>query len=123
MHGGALVNALCYPASITNVIQVITTVDSHAGALAIARRLVERKLAACAQVSGPITSAYWWEGAVQTDEEWYCVIKTRADRYDDVEEEIVAAHPYDEPEILAVPVVAGSSGYLQWVQEWVGEGP
>ena len=104
---------------MTNVVQVITTVDTREEALRIGKLLVERKLAACAQVAGPITSAYWWDGAVQTDEEWYCVAKTREDRYGEVEREISATHPYDEPEILAVPVVAGSSGYLRWVAQSV----
>ena len=104
---------------MTNVVQVITTVDTKEGALRFAKLLVERKLAACAQVAGPITSAYWWDGAVQTDEEWYCVIKTREDRYQDMERGISEVHPYDEPEILAVPVVAGSRGYIEWVNSSV----
>ena len=76
---------------MTNVVQVITTVDSSEEAKRIARLLVERRLAACAQVSGPVTSAYWWDDEVQTDEEWYCVLKTRADHYGAVERRGVVA--------------------------------
>ena len=107
---------------MTNVVQVITTVDTREEAVRIAKLLVERKLAACAQVAGPITSAYWWEGAVQTDEEWYCVLKTLEEQYEDVERGITDVHPYDEPEILALPVVAGSRGYLDWVRRTVSGG-
>jgi len=107
---------------MTEFIQVITTVDSRENAVKIAERLLERRLAGCVQVSGPITSSYWWEGRIETSEEWYCVIKTAAGLYKDVEREIVSAHPYEVPEILALPVVDGSKPYLDWLADSMRRG-
>ncbi len=99
----------------TYIIQVLTTVDRREIADAIARSLVEARLAACVQVIGPIGSTYRWNGAIETSEEWLCLIKTTADRYGTIEEEIRRIHPYETPEILATPVVAGSTDYLTWL--------
>ena len=100
---------------MSDFIQVITTTDSRESAAEIARTLVSQRLAGCVQVLGPITSTYWWEGDVETSEEWLCLIKTSRERYADLEEAIRRAHPYDVPEILAVPVAAGSQSYLDWL--------
>jgi periplasmic divalent cation tolerance protein len=100
---------------MTDTIQVITTTETKADAQAIARALLEKRLAACVQVIGPITSTYWWQGEIETAEEWLCVIKSRRDLYEPLEETIREVHPYDVPEILAVPVVAGSKDYLDWL--------
>lgn len=104
---------------MTDCIQVVTTVDTKENAEKIARRLLDRHLAGCVQVEGPIASWYWWRGKIETAGEWRCVIKTTSDRYAEVEREIRAAHPYEEPEILAVPVAAGSGTYLAWLAESV----
>jgi periplasmic divalent cation tolerance protein len=104
------------PQPVTTV-RVETTVDSRDGAERVARSLIEHRLAACAQVSGPITSFYRWEGRVQADEEWMVVIKTAADRLDDLTAHINGVHPYDVPEVVAVPVTGGGSSYLEWVRE------
>mgnify|MGYP002624115528 CR=1 FL=1 len=101
---------------MSDVLQVVTTVGSQADAQAIARGLIEQRLAACVQVSGPITSVYRWEGKVETSEEWYCIAKTVRDLYSQVESAIFDLHSYDEPEIIATAVVAGSPGYLDWVR-------
>ena len=77
--------------------------------------LVERRLAACVQVVGPVESRYRWEGRVETATEWLCVAKTTAERYDELEAAIGELHSYDVPEILAVPVVRGSAAYLRWL--------
>ena len=100
---------------MTNYIQVITTTETEADARAIAAAVVEKRLAGCAQVAGPITSTYWWKGKIETAEEWLCLIKSRKDLYQGLEEAIQEAHPYDVPEILAVPVMEGSQGYLAWL--------
>lgn len=102
---------------MTDYIQVITTVSSQAGAQAIADALVEQHLAGCVQVVGPITSTYRWQGRVETAEEWLCIAKSRRDLYEAVERAIRAVHPYEEPEILAVPVTTGSVSYLRWLDE------
>jgi periplasmic divalent cation tolerance protein len=101
---------------MTGITQVITTVGSSEDAQRIAEALVERRLAGCVQVIGPIASTYRWEGAIETDEEWLCVIKTSVDLYPTVERELEALHPYDVPEILALPVIQGSPAYLDWLE-------
>ncbi|NLT55228.1 MAG: divalent-cation tolerance protein CutA [Actinomycetales bacterium] len=95
--------------------QVFTTTDSRTAADELARGAVEARLAACAQVTGPVTSSYWWDGAVQTAEEWLVVLKTASDRYAALEAHLRAHHGYEVPEILYVPVVAGHPGYLDWL--------
>lgn len=91
---------------------VTTTTTSREEADTISLLLVEARLAACVQVLGPIESRFRWQGRVETATEWMCVVKTTADRYGAVEQAIQSAHSYDEPEILAVAVEAGSAGYL-----------
>jgi periplasmic divalent cation tolerance protein len=98
-------------------IQVVTTTDSKDEAKRIAQALVERRLAACVQVIGPISCTYRWEGQIETAEEWLCLIKTRQDRYEELETAITELHSYDVPEILATPVVAGNEGYLEWLAQ------
>ncbi|MFQ6099657.1 MAG: divalent-cation tolerance protein CutA [Anaerolineae bacterium] len=100
---------------MTNHIQVLTTTETKADAQAIASAVVEKRLAGCVQVIGPITSTYWWEGEIETAEEWLCVIKSREDLCERLEEAILGTHPYEVPEILAVPVTAGSKRYLEWL--------
>ena len=98
-------------------IQVLTTVSSEGEAERIATDLLERRIAACVQVVGPILSRYRWEGKVEQAREWQCLAKTEAGLYDEVEAAIREAHSYDEPEVIAMPIVAGSPGYLAWVSE------
>ncbi|MEN6495517.1 MAG: divalent-cation tolerance protein CutA [Thermoguttaceae bacterium] len=105
---------------MTNPIQVFTTTARKEEAQQIAVTLVEERLAACVQVLGPITSTYRWQDAIETSEEWLCLIKSRQDLYPQLEEAICRIHPYEVPEILAVPVVAGSPSYLAWLQEQTG---
>jgi periplasmic divalent cation tolerance protein len=97
-------------------VQVTTTTDSAEEAASLARSVVEARLAACAQVSGPITSTYWWEGDVQTATEWQCVFKTAADRLDALRAHLEAEHPYDTPEIVATAIAGGSAAYLDWLR-------
>ncbi|MCX4677397.1 divalent-cation tolerance protein CutA [Streptomyces sp. BE308] len=94
---------------------VLTTTDSEDKAHALARGAVEARLAACAQISAPVSSVYRWQNAIETNEEWQVLLKTTAERYDELEDHIRAAHDYDIPEIIAIPVVRGSARYLGWV--------
>jgi len=96
-------------------LQVVTTVGSREEADRLAGALVGERLAACVQVVGPIWSRYWWQGEVETAEEWLCVVKTTEARYAAVEARVKALHSYEVPEITATPVVAGSAEYLDWV--------
>jgi periplasmic divalent cation tolerance protein len=100
-----------------DVLQVTITAESREQAGALAGALLERRLAACVQVVGPVESRYWWEGRLETSTEWLCVVKTTVERYDELEAAVRRTHTYDVPEILAVPVVRGSQAYLRWVDE------
>ncbi|MDI1464006.1 divalent-cation tolerance protein CutA [Catellatospora sp. KI3] len=96
-------------------VQVVTTADSRAAADALAAAGVEARAAACAQVDGPVTSTYRWQGAVETAEEWRITFKTSAAAYPRLEGVIRENHSYDVPEILCLPVTAGHPAYLAWV--------
>ncbi|MER5399553.1 divalent-cation tolerance protein CutA [Streptomyces sp. NBC_00386] len=96
---------------------VLTTTDAAEKAEALARGAVAARVAACAQISGPVTSVYRWEGAVETASEWRIQFKTTAARYPALEAYLLDAHDYDTPEIIATPVVAGSPDYLRWLEE------
>ena len=100
---------------MSEFIQITTTTDTEELAMQIAAKLVEKKIAACAQVSGPITSIYEWKGKIENTREWYCVIKTRKNLYQEVEEAIKALHPYEVPEIIALPILEGNKDYLDWI--------
>lgn len=100
---------------MADYVQVQTAAGSEEEAARISSALVERRLAACVQVLGPVTSQYRWQGAVETAREWLCLAKTEAGRYTEVEALIRELHSYEEPEIVATPIVAGSAGYLDWV--------
>ena len=104
------------------VIQVVTTVARREEADRIARELIDQRLAACVQVLGPITSTYRWQGKIETSEEWQCWAKSRRDMYDRIEAAIRGLHPYEVPEILAIPVIAGNVAYLAWLEEETGHG-
>jgi periplasmic divalent cation tolerance protein len=96
-------------------VQVISTTENKKDAERIAEFLVEKRLAACVQIFGPIASVYWWEGRVEKADEWFCLIKTTGALYENLESAIRKIHPYKVPEILAIPVVAGSKDYLSWL--------
>lgn len=101
---------------VGTVLAVLTTTDAADKARTLARGAVAARHAACAQVSGPVTSVYRWEGVVTTDEEWQVLLKTTAEGYPALERWLVEAHDYDTPEIIATPVVRGSADYLRWVR-------
>jgi periplasmic divalent cation tolerance protein len=102
---------------MSDCVQVMTTAGSEEEAGRIASLLVERRLAACVQVAGPITSRYRWQGEIEEEREWRCLAKTTRAAYEAVEAAIREVHSYEEPEIVAVPIVAGSAGYLAWIGE------
>jgi periplasmic divalent cation tolerance protein len=95
--------------------QVLTTVARREDAEAVARVLLEKRLAACVQIAGPATSLYWWKGKIERAEEWFCLIKSERRLYGELEAALKEAHPYETPEILATPVVEGSADYLAWL--------
>ena len=98
-------------------IQVVTTTDKRQDAEKIAKTLVEGRLAACAQLVGPIVSTYWWKDNIETAEEWQCLIKSKKSFYGEVEKAVKMLHPYETPEIIALPIVSGSDDYLEWLND------
>ena len=100
---------------MTDYIQVLTTTERKEDAQAIARSLVQRRLAACVQVVGPITSTYHWQGKIETSQEWQCWAKSRWGLYEEIERAIRQLHPYEVPEILALPILAAGESYLAWL--------
>lgn len=95
--------------------QVSTTTDSREVATELARSAVQARLAACGQVSGPASSVYWWDGAVETAEEWLVLFKTTAACADALIAHVRAQHPYQVPEVISTPIVAGDPTYLAWI--------
>jgi periplasmic divalent cation tolerance protein len=96
-------------------LQVLTTLDDREAAVALAHGVVAARLVACAQVTGPVASVYRWKGEVEQATEWYCVMKTTGARYEALAAWIAQHHPYDTPELIATPVVAGAPDYLAWI--------
>lgn len=96
-------------------LQILTTVGKREDAERIAETLVQKRLAGCVQIVGPISSVYWWKSKIEKAEEWLCLIKSEETLYHKVEETIKRIHPYETPEIIAVPIVAGSKEYFTWL--------
>ena len=94
---------------------VLSTVGENDDADGLAGALVEARLAACVSVVGGVRSTYRWQGAIEKDGEQLLVIKTTASRYDQLEARLRELHPYDQPEILALPSVRVEEGYRRWL--------
>jgi len=101
---------------MTNFIEVHTTIDSRDAAQKIAETIVAKRLAACIQISGPITSIYWWQGKIEHAQEWVCTAKTQKKLYRELETAIKEVHTYDVPEILATEIVEGIQSYEDWIE-------
>ena len=96
---------------------VFTNLPDRSAALKLAQGLIDKRLAACVNVLSGCTSVYRWEGTVEQTDEVPVLIKTRASRYAEIEAAIRSLHPYELPEVIAVPVVRGLADYLEWVAE------
>jgi len=96
---------------------VYITHEKKEDAQALAGALLDKKLIACANIF-PITSAFWWQGAVQNEEEWVSIVKTRRDRWDRLREEVGRMHPFDVPCIMKIEVEANED-YERWIHESV----
>jgi len=103
-------------------IAVVTTTAEKADADKLAQAVLERRLAACVQLSGPIESRYWWNNRIATAQEWLLTMKTRRELYKPLEKLLLELHPYDQPEIVATAIAEVSAGYLKWLTEQVKEG-
>jgi periplasmic divalent cation tolerance protein len=96
-------------------ILILTTLPERAGAEALVRELLAARLAACIQIGATVQSLYHWRGQIETALEIPVAIKTRAELYPRVEEAIRRRHPYELPEIIAVPITCGLPAYLDWI--------
>ena len=96
---------------------VLTTLPDDESCKDLARLLVKRKLAACVNILPPMTSIYEWKGELEQGTEQLLLIKTRRERYAELENVIRDSHPYEIPEIIAVPVEHGLADYLKWIND------
>ena len=102
---------------MSEIIKIIITADSMETAEKIGMDLVGRRLAACAQISGPIKSIYWWKGKIEEAEEWVCTLKTRKAFYKTIEKEIQVLHPYELPQIIAIDIPHALPEYAGWIRD------
>lgn len=105
---------------MTEFIQAYTSTDKREDAERIAKAIVENRLAACVQISGPVTSIYWWKDNMEENEEWLLAMKTRKDLYPRLDQAIKNFHPYEVPEIIAVPIIDGNKDYMEWLEKETG---
>jgi periplasmic divalent cation tolerance protein len=101
-------------------VQVQFAIDDPARADGMVDRLLADHLVACGQRVGPVVSRYWWQGERVVSDEWLVLLKTRAELAPRVVEAVVAAHPYEAPEVVVVDLVSGAPGYLAWIDEVTG---
>jgi periplasmic divalent cation tolerance protein len=102
---------------VSEPLVVMTTVTRVEDAEYIAREMVERRLAACVNILPPVTSVYRWQGEVTREAEHLLLMKTAKDRFEALRARLVEIHPYETPEVVALPVAAGHLPYLQWLAD------
>jgi len=105
--------------SSTSMLLVITTCAAREDAERLARLLVEHRLAACVSIGASASSIYPWKGRVCRDEEWPLTVKTAPERLEALRQFFADHHPYDLPELLALPVVDGDAEYIEWARSWM----
>jgi len=102
---------------MSDPIVVLVTCGSEEEAAKIANSLIEGGLAACVNIISPVRSIYRWEGKIWDEKEWMLIIKTQKRRFEDLEKKVKSLHSYSVPEIVALPIVEGSTPYLKWLEE------
>jgi periplasmic divalent cation tolerance protein len=107
---------------MTELVLILTTMPDDDRADALARTLVDERLAACVNVHAAMTSTYRWKGAVEHEPERQLVIKTTRARIPEIETRLRALHPYELPEFLVVPIDGGSDAYVEWVASETNDG-
>jgi periplasmic divalent cation tolerance protein len=100
-------------------VQVYTTLEKKQDAERIAEVILEKRLAACVHIMGPISSSYWWEGSLETSTEYVLLAKTVGRLYEELEDAIKVNHHYLVPEIIALPIIEGNEKYLEWINNEV----
>ncbi len=103
-------------------IVVYTSCDDRSVCERIARFVLEKRLAACAQVMAPMTSFYWWNNEIAQDEEYLLTLKSHRHLFDQLAAAVRSIHPYEVPEIIATEIAAVDSGYAAWMREELGHG-
>lgn len=98
-------------------IVVFVTCGSEEEAVNISNALVEERLAACVNLISPVRSIYRWEEKICDEKEWLLIIKTQRKRFQEIETRVKSLHSYSVPEIISLPIVEGSSSYLNWLVE------
>jgi periplasmic divalent cation tolerance protein len=98
-------------------VQLQTTLDDRSLAEELIRGALERRLAACGQLVGPVDSTYWWNGEIEEAEEWLCLFKTTRALADSLISWISERHPYEVPEIVVVPLARVSQAYGEWIRD------
>lgn len=96
---------------------VAVTFDDEAAAAKVAATIIKERLAACAQAEGPIMSTFWWEGEVQSEQEWRVDFKTTTALLDRLTARVVELHSYDVPQVIASPIIGGLDAYLEWIKD------
>ena len=96
-------------------ILITVTASSREEAEKIATTLLERKLIACANILGPVSSRFWWQGKIDLAEEYMIFMKTKRELFDQVADNVKQLHSYEVPEIIALPIVEGAKPYLEWI--------
>ncbi|MBW6519485.1 MAG: divalent-cation tolerance protein CutA [Desulfoarculaceae bacterium] len=96
---------------------ITTTFESRSDGEKMATALLEKRLIACAQITGPACSSYWWQGKIVSSEEYLLVMKSDESRYDELEQLILALHPYETPEIVATVIIHLSEDYRRWLEK------
>jgi len=98
-------------------IVVFVTVPDENVAKSVADAVLKNRLAACVNIASGLRSLYWWKGEIQDDSELLLIMKTRSDKFDALSAAVRAAHTYEVPEIIAMPITAGNPAYLDWINE------
>jgi len=111
------VSDLANEPSGTEALLVVTTLDDEVVAAQVAREAVEQRFAACVHILPPGRSVYLWKGQVEEAREYTLLLKTAAARYGALENWLAARHPYQTPEIIALPISAGLPDYLDWIEQ------
>lgn len=106
---------------MADFVQVSTATETRDQAVKLAQSVVAGRLAAGAQIVGPVVSVFWHQGEFGTGEEWQLLFKAPAERYAALEAHLLEHHPWKNPEVSAVPIVAGSKAYLRWLLDTAQE--
>jgi periplasmic divalent cation tolerance protein len=102
---------------MSEYLEVHVTVPDRDEAERIASVVVTQRLAAAAQLVAPVSSVYWWRGEINRADEWLLFMKTTTERFDELAARVRALHSYEVPQIIAVPLVAGTTDYLDWIRQ------